>query len=68
MAAASKKDVATQLSITASIANSSPIVGSATLMDEPIKGVRKEAEAEDKRATLFTPEELKIPTLKREKW
>jgi hypothetical protein len=37
-------------------------------MDEPMKGVRKEAEAEDKRATLFTPEELKIPTLKREKW
>ena len=42
MAAARRYEVATQFSVTASMVNSLPIDGSAILMEDPIKGVRKE--------------------------
>ena len=41
-AVAKRYEVATQLNKIASMANSFPIEGSAMLMDEPIKGARKE--------------------------
>jgi len=42
-AVAKRYEVGTQLSETASMANSFPIEGRAILMEDPIKGVRKEA-------------------------
>ena len=42
-AADNKKEVATQLKVTASAENSFPIDGSAILVAEPINGVAKEA-------------------------
>ncbi len=53
-AAAKRNDVATQLNKTASISNSLPITGSAMLMEELIKGMRKELnEATNKTYFLF---------------
>jgi len=43
MAEAKRYEVGTQLSETASMANSFPIAGRAILIEDPIKGVRKEA-------------------------
>src|SRR5512136_146901 len=56
MAAARRYEVATQLSDTASIANSAPIEGRAMLIEEPIKGGRKAASVAATRADHFTEE------------
>ncbi|MGC8961948.1 MAG: hypothetical protein ACP5K1_05865, partial [Candidatus Bathyarchaeia archaeon] len=46
--------MATQLKETASIKNSPPMAGRATLTEEPIKGVRNEPKAERYNTTLLT--------------
>ena len=43
MAAASRNEVATQLSETASMPKCSPIVGRAMFTEEPMKGIKKAA-------------------------
>lgn len=52
IAAARIYEVATQFNRIASIENSFPIEGSAMLMDEPIKGVRKEPSVAMSRAAV----------------
>ena len=52
-AAASRYEVATQLSMTAVMLKSSAIAGSATLIEEPMKGVRNELSIAIMRACLF---------------
>ncbi len=55
-AAASRYEVATQLSRTASMENSFPKEGRATYMEERMKGMRKEARVATRRAVpLLTP-------------
>src|SRR5512136_1061977 len=61
MAAARRYEVATQLSDTASRANSSPIEGRAILIEEPIKGGRKAASVAATRADHFTDALSSIP-------
>ena len=53
IAAARRNEVATQLNKTASIANSFPIEGSAILIEEPIKGVRKAVNVATSKAALL---------------
>lgn len=53
MAAARIAEVATQLKVTAPVANSLPMAGRAMLTDEPMKGVRKELRAATIRAALL---------------
>jgi len=52
-AAARRYEVATQLNRTAFIPNSCPIDGSAMLTEEPMKGVRKEANEATNKAALL---------------
>src|SRR3972149_1844660 len=52
-AAASRKDVAIQLRVTASRANSLPIDGRAILTDEPMNGVKKELRVATSSAARF---------------
>jgi hypothetical protein len=53
IAAGKRKEVATQASRTASIANSFPMAGRAMLIEEAMKGVRKEVSVATCRTALF---------------
>jgi len=63
IAAARTADVATQLKVTASKENSSPIAGRAMFTEEPMKGVRKELPAAAARAAIFWEGSSVIPGL-----
>jgi hypothetical protein len=62
MDAARKKTLASQLIVTASMENSMPIVGMATIKDDTIKGARKEPPAEIIRIFLLAGDEAILTT------